>query len=159
MYFSYFHFSNWKIFFFWSFVIIQLNEVIRRIFYFSSRWLLFYIPTIRICLWASSNDFLVKFWKVTVLQVNWLVSQECSWELSNLLYLYPSKISNLRRGEGFFFNSPLSSQREELNMNVSKHLAEAALALCEMYSIFSWWNLTSSPSLFLGGIGWSLGQL
>ena len=90
-----------KILFLWSFVIIQLNEVIRRIFYFSSRWLLFYIPTIRICLWASSNDFLVKFWKVTVLQVNWLVSQECSWELSNLLYLYPSKISNLRRG--FFF--------------------------------------------------------
>ena len=111
MYFSYFHFSNWKIFFFWSFVIIQLNEVIRRIFYFSSRWLLFYIPTIRICLWASSNDFLVKFWKVTVLQVNWLVSQECSWELSNLLYLYPSKISNLRRGFFFFQFAFVQSER------------------------------------------------
>ena len=102
--------------------------------------------------------FLVKFWKVTVLQVNWLVSQECSWELSNLLYLYPSKISNLRRG--FFFQFAfVQSEREELKLNVSKHfpnLAEAALAMCKMYSIFSWWNLTSSPSLFLGGIGWSV---
>ena len=111
--FSYFNFSNWKIFFLWTFVIIQLNEVIIiKYFTYSSPWLTFHFifqqyqpasgPTVMI--------FLVKFWKVTVLQVNWLVSQECSWELSNLLYLYPSKISNLRRG--FFFNSPLSSQRE-----------------------------------------------
>ena len=31
------------------------------------------------------------FEKVTTLEVNWLVSQERSRELSNLLYLYPNK--------------------------------------------------------------------
>ena len=31
------------------------------------------------------------FEKVTTLEVNWLVSQERSGELSNLLYLYPKK--------------------------------------------------------------------
>ena len=148
-----------KIFFLWTFVIIQLNEVIIiKYFTYSSPWLTFHFifqqyqpasgPTVMI--------FLVKFWKVTVLQVNWLVSQECSWELSNLLYLYPSKISNLRRC--FFSIRLCPAEREELKLNVSKHflnLAEAALAMCKMYSIFSWWNLTSSPSLFLGGFGWS----
>ena len=34
------------------------------------------------------------FEKVTTLEVNWLVSQERSGELSNLLYLYPTKISD-----------------------------------------------------------------
>ena len=43
------------------------------------------------------------FEKVTTLEVNWLVSQERSGELSNLLYLYPTKISN--SGGYFLFKS------------------------------------------------------
>ena len=102
----------------------------------------------RSCLRQRINDFLVNFWKVTVLQVNWLVSQECSRELSNPLYLYPTKISN------FFFFQILLTNWNNLKWNLLKSFDNLARSLlCLIYSNFSWWK--SLLIIF----GWSFAQL
>ena len=105
----------------------------------------------RSCLRQRINDFLVNFWKVTVLQVNWLVSQECSWELSNLLYLYPSKISNLT---GLFFSIHLCSALcHELKMFPNTFVTWQENWECVKCNVFHFLVMKSNKpgSLFLGG--------
>ena len=137
----------WKKVFYNQRTILQfhlIEEVFNLIFF---EWLGEFIRE------KEPQDSELNIWEKTewpTLEVNWLVSQECSRELSNPLYLYPTKISNLK----LFFFQILLTNWNNLKWNLLKSFDNLARSLlCLIYSNFSWWK--SLLIIF----GWSFAQL
>ena len=137
----------WKKVFYNQRTILQfhlIEEVFNLIFF---EWLGEFIRE------KEPQDSELNIWEKTewpTLEVNWLVSQECSRELSNPLYLYPTKISNFK----LFFFQILLTNWNNLKWNLLKSFDNLARSLlCLIYSNFSWWK--SLLIIF----GWSFAQL
>ena len=99
------------------------------------------------------NSFLREkfFEKVTTLEVNWLVSQECSRELSNLLYLYPTQKYQTWGYFSFKFSWLIEIEIKRFK-NVKISWQEDSLVFNKQHSL-----VMKSYNCWLVIFGWSLG--